>query len=152
MNVRFWLDPPFFSEKSILLIEKGKTISEQDEVANTLNDFFSNIVETFNIPEQHTNALHHRLSNHPTLKAILKYKNHPSINTIRCATKYLSSFYFSKSTKTLIKEKLGNKQGGTRFRHSRKNFEGKCWVFLLNKYAANLMKQCVLQSFQLLSN
>ena len=41
---------PFFSEKiksreSIVLIEKGKTISKEDEVANTLNDFFSNIVK-----------------------------------------------------------------------------------------------------------
>ena len=41
---------PFFSEKiksreSIVLIEKGKTISKEDEVANTLSDFFSNIVK-----------------------------------------------------------------------------------------------------------
>ena len=39
----------FFSEKfksreSIVLIEKGKKISKEDEVANTLNDFFLNIL------------------------------------------------------------------------------------------------------------
>ena len=69
---------PFFSEKiksreSIVLIEKGKTISKEDEVANTLNDFFSNIAKNLNIQEHHVNAIHHRLSNHPNLKAILNY-------------------------------------------------------------------------------
>ena len=95
----FWHTEAFYSEKiksreSIALIEKGKTTSKEDEVANTLSDFFSNIVKDLNIPEHHVNALHHRLSNHPTLKAILKYKNHPIINTVGCATKHLSSFYF----------------------------------------------------------
>ena len=74
---------------------KGKKNSEEDEVANTLNDFLLNLVKELNNTEHHVNALHHRLSNHPTLKAILKYKIHPSIDTIRCATKHLSSFYFS---------------------------------------------------------
>ena len=58
-----------------------------------------------NIPEHHVNALHHSLSNHLTLNAILKYKNHPSIDTIRCATKHLSSFYFLQvDKKTVIKD------------------------------------------------
>ena len=88
----------FFSEKiksreSIVLIEKGKTISKEEEVANTLNDFFSNIIKNLNIPEHHVNVLHHRFSIHPNLKAILKYNNHLSINRIRCAAKHLSSFY-----------------------------------------------------------
>ena len=80
-NRKFWhIFKSFFSEKTksrqnIVLIEKGKTVSKEDEVANTLNDFFSNIVKNLNIPEHHVNALHHRLSNHPTVKVILKYKN-----------------------------------------------------------------------------
>ena len=84
-NINFWPTvKPFFSGKIksreiIVLIEKGKTISKEGEVANTLNDFFSNIDKNFNIPEYNVNALYHRLSNHPTLKAILKYKNHPSM-------------------------------------------------------------------------
>ena len=86
-NRKFWHTlTQFFSKKvksmeSIVSIEKGKTISKEDEVASTLNDVFSNIVKNHNIPEHHINALHHRLSNHSTLKAILKCKNHPSINT-----------------------------------------------------------------------
>lgn len=91
---------PFFSERikpkeSIILIEKGKTISKEYEVGNTLNDVFLNIVKNLNILEHYVNALHHGLSKHPTLKAILNHKNYPSINTIWCAAKHLSSFYFS---------------------------------------------------------
>ena len=89
--------------ESIVSIEKGKTISKEDEVANTLNDVFSNIVKNHNIPEHHINALHHRLSNHSTLKAILKCKNHPSINT-----KHLSSFYFSPSRQKNCCKKIKN--------------------------------------------
>ena len=82
------------SREKIVLIKKGKTISKENEEANTFNEFFSNILKNLNIPEHHVNALHHRLFNHPTLKAILKYKDQPSINTIGCAPKHLSSFYF----------------------------------------------------------
>ena len=93
------------SRESIVLIEKSETISKEDEVANTLNNFFSNIVTNLNIPEHHVNALHHWLSNHPILKVILlKYKNHPSINTIRCAATHLSFIYFSQVEEKLIKE------------------------------------------------
>ena len=104
-NRKFWHSfKPFFFEKiksreSIVLIKKGKTIYNEDEAANTLNTFFSNIVTNLNILVHHVNACHPRLSNHLTLKVILKYRNHSRINTIRCATKHLSSFYFSPSRK-----------------------------------------------------
>ena len=88
-----------------VLIEKVKIISKGDEVGNTLNGFFSNIFKNLNIPEHHVNALHHRVSSHPSLKDILKYKNHPSINNFRCAAKSLWSFHFSLvNKKTVIKE------------------------------------------------
>ena len=93
------------SREGIILIEKNKVSSKEDQVANALKDFFSNIVKNGNIPEHHVNALHHRLSNYPTLKAILKYKNHFSIDTIRCATKHLSSFISQVGKKT-VKKKL----------------------------------------------
>ena len=58
-NRKFWNTvKPLFTEKnksreSIVLIEKGKTIFKEDEVASTLNNFFSNIVKSINIPEHH---------------------------------------------------------------------------------------------------
>ena len=43
------------SSESIVLIEKGKTFSKEDEIANTLNDYFSNIDKNPNISEHHVN-------------------------------------------------------------------------------------------------
>ena len=46
-------------------------------MAKTFNDFFSNIVKNLKIPEYHCkDDLYNRLSSHPTLQAMLKYRNH----------------------------------------------------------------------------
>ena len=51
------------------------------------------------------NDLHDRLSSHPALEAIIKYRNHPSINNIRNSSQRFSSFYFSQvDTNTVLKE------------------------------------------------
>ena len=65
---------------------EDETITTQDEQnEDLLNIFFSNAVKNLKIPRfSNTNPLAERLHN-PTLKAILKYKNHPSIVAIRNA-------------------------------------------------------------------
>ena len=75
-------------------------------MANTFNDFFSNIVKNLKIPEyQYENDPHSKLSSHPALQAIMKYRNHPSINIIRHFSQRYFSFYFSQVEKnTLLKE------------------------------------------------
>ena len=76
------------------------------EVANTLNDFFSNIIKKLKLPEHYVeNKLSHSLSSHPALKAILKYKKNPSIKVIKSFSTHFSSFYFSQVDKnTVLKE------------------------------------------------
>ena len=85
--------------------ENDEIISEDVEVANTLNKFFSNIF-SLKIPERFVNnSLPHSLSSQPTLKAILKYKDHPSIPVIKRFSQRISSFYFSTVDKnTVLKE------------------------------------------------
>ena len=75
-------------------------------MANTFNDFFSNIVKNLKIPEyQCENDLCSILSNHHALQAIMKYRNHPSINIISHFSQRYSSFYFSQVEKnTVLKE------------------------------------------------
>ena len=70
-------------------------ISTEDEKnAELLNVFFSSAVSNLNIPEYSgINILAERIS-HPTLKAVLKYKNHPSIVAINNLKKNYN-FYFS---------------------------------------------------------
>ena len=63
-------------------------------------------MKNLKIPEyQVENDLHSRLSSHPALQAIMKYRNHPSINVIRHFSQRYSSFYFSQAEKnTVLKE------------------------------------------------
>ena len=111
-NRKFWHTvKPFLSDKvksreTITLANNGNIESNENEAAKTFNDFFSNIVKNLRIPEYlYEDNLHNRLSNHPALQAILKYRNHPSINNIRNSSQRLSSFYFSQiDTNTILKE------------------------------------------------
>ena len=101
---------PFLSDKNkskekITLIKNDEIISDDLEVANTLNKFFSNVVKNLKIPEKFANNnLPRILSKHPTLNAIMKYKNHPSMDVISHVeiSHGLSSFYFSHIDKKTV--------------------------------------------------
>ena len=89
---------PLLSDKTksndkITLVKDETVITQDEKNAELLNLFFSKAVKNLKIPEfSDTNPLAERLSD-PTLKAILKYKNHPSIVTIRNANNN-SHFHF----------------------------------------------------------
>ena len=81
-NRKFWQTvKSFLSEKNksrekIALITNKEIISDAVEVANTLNNYFSNVVKNLKIPKNFlTDSLPQSLSRHPTLNAMLKYKN-----------------------------------------------------------------------------
>ena len=70
--------------------------SKETKVAKTFNNFFSNIVENLEIPKcKCEDDLYNQLSRNPVLQTIMKYRNHPSINTICRFSQRNSSFYFS---------------------------------------------------------
>ena len=109
-NRNFWHTvKPFLSDKVKSrenLVNNGNIDSNENEVAKTFDDFFSNIVKNLKIPEyQSEDDLHNRLSSHSALQAILKYRNQPSINNIRNSSRRFSSFYFSQvDTNIILKE------------------------------------------------
>ena len=111
-NRKFWQTvKPFLCEKNksrekIILVKNEETICDDVEVANNLNNYFSNVVKNLKIPEKFvTDSLPQSLSRHPTLNAILKYKNHPSMRVIKRFSQRFSSFYFSHVDKnTVLKE------------------------------------------------
>ena len=121
-NRKFWQTvKPIISDKikskeSIILVKSNNIESNEFHVAKTFNEFFSNIVKNLEIPEyQCEDNLRIRLSSNPVLHAIMKYRNHPSINTIRqyCRAQRFPSFYFSAADKNAVcKEikKLSNKK------------------------------------------
>ena len=76
-NKKFWQTiKPFLSEKTksrekITLIEKENLVSDDAEVANYLNNFFSNFVKNLEIPKYDVeDDLHLNMNSHPTLKAV----------------------------------------------------------------------------------
>ena len=91
------------SRKKITLVKNEEVISDDVEFANTLNSFFSNIVIILKIPEKFADYNpRHSLSRHPTLNAILKYKDHPSILVIKRFSQNFSSFYSSPVDKNTV--------------------------------------------------
>ena len=83
-NWKFWHTvKPFLSDKvksreTITLVNNENIESNENEVAKSFNNFFSNIVKNIKIREcQCEDDLHNRLSSHRLLQTILKYSNFP---------------------------------------------------------------------------
>ena len=79
---------PLLSDKSrtrdrINISEKSKIVKTESETAESLNSFFSNIVKNLNISRySEFDPVTENIAD-PTLKAIFKYKDHPSILAIQ---------------------------------------------------------------------
>ena len=100
-NKKFWrvvkplLSNKIISNEKITIVEGDKIIRSDKETAKVLNEFFSNVVTNLNIPQ--FNQIDRTSENirDPVIKAIVKYRAHPSIIAIKenCASK--SNFNFS---------------------------------------------------------
>ena len=97
----FWKTiSPLFSNKSyltnsrIILLKNGDVLSEESKAADTFNKVFSNVVKELKL-EKDYNLLTDVIEEfYPLLKAIKKYKNHPSILQIKSSFKYPKLFLF----------------------------------------------------------
>ena len=65
------------------LEENWKVLSNDKELAGIFNEFFVNIVPNLGINIDHSFSINTKNENDPIEKAIAKYKNHPSIISIR---------------------------------------------------------------------
>ena len=93
----------------ITLTENENLVSDDAEVANWLNDFFSNIAKNLEIPKYEVqDDLHLNMNSHPTLKAVFKYKNHPSIISVRRFRHQFSNFNFSCIDKNTVLKEIRN--------------------------------------------
>ena len=105
-NKQFWqYIGPFFSEKvktkqQITLVEKGEILSEDVEVAKTLNSFFENAVKTLDISENTPllNISSEKIDD-PIDRLLEKFASHPSILKIR---KMVTDEHFSFSEVDLV--------------------------------------------------
>ena len=99
-NKLFWKTiKPSFSDKIITrdrihLTENGEVVKTELETAETLNNFFGNVTKSLMIPKYNEyDPSTDRVKNR-TIRAILKYRNHPSILAIREQKKAQTYFCF----------------------------------------------------------
>ena len=65
----------------INLTENGEILSSDTDIADTFNDYFSNVVQNLNIPRENS-MLNKGLCINPVLAIVEKYKHHQSIISI----------------------------------------------------------------------
>ena len=89
------LSNKFVNNEKITLVDNEKIITNDKEIAKVLNDFFSNIIKTLNIPKKdHTDSIVENVRD-PILKAILKYRKNTSILAIKRRIKSGPVFTFN---------------------------------------------------------
>ena len=112
-NKKFWQAiSPLFSERAfrketIILKDSNRTITNNHELAETFNTFFSNITQNLKLDSNLVEITENLNISDPVIKAIKKYEKHPSIIKIKEKMKNKNmSFSFSFVTKETILNEL----------------------------------------------
>ena len=111
-NKTFWKTvKPLFSEKNnpggkITLIENDTIISDDTKVANTFNDYFTNIVKNLNIQESITEEDIAKNVNVKIDDCISRFRNHESIIRIKQNVNSDNKFQFSTCNLENIEKKI----------------------------------------------
>ena len=113
-NKKFWgvVKPLLWNKvvynEKITLIEDDKIIENDKNTASILNEFFSNIIATLGIPQYNeTEPVSHNIGD-PLMKAIMKYRFHPSIVAIKKNCNSGLSFSFSQVERHEIMKEINN--------------------------------------------
>ena len=99
-NKNFWKTvKPFFSErdainKKIILVENDEIITNDEEIAEIMNNFFSNVVPRLNLKEFNSDY-RYDLNVDDITNSINKFKLHPSIIKIKENVNISDPFFFS---------------------------------------------------------
>ena len=113
-NKLFWKTiKPSFSDKIVTrdrihLTENGEVVKTELKTAETLNNFFGNVIKNLMIPKYNEyDPSIDRVANR-TIRAILKYRNHPSILAIRERKKAQINFCFKEVSIEDIQKEILN--------------------------------------------
>ena len=111
-NKKIWKTvKPLFSEsqkdsRNIVLFEKENIISNNKNVANIMNGFFSRAVENLNIDGYHTEEFLVNANMDGVSNAIVKYRHRPSIIKIKESITNKDIFSFSKANLGEIRKQI----------------------------------------------
>ena len=88
-----------------MLVEENETIWDNNEISEKLNNFFADIVKNLNIPQYEDHSVNTDNIDDPILTGKEKFKNHQSIELIKCHYENKSNtFCFSNITHTEIEK------------------------------------------------
>ena len=113
-NKKFWRTvKPLFSDKhfssnKITLLEGDEIISSDQEVAETFNSFFANVVENLDIEGFITCDYSYAPELNYIANIIEKFKNHPSVLKIKENVTFDRHFQFSLVEESVITEKINS--------------------------------------------
>ena len=113
-NKTFWktvkpiLSKKIKSNERITLIENDEFLKTEKGTAEVLNAFFSNIVQNLAIQQYNVDDPICENINDPLLKAIVRYRHHPSIVAIKKFRNSKSHFSFKNVQKEEIHKELNN--------------------------------------------
>ena len=82
------------SNEKITIVEGDKIIRSDKETAKVLNQFFSNVITNLNIPQFNQIDRSSENISDPVIKAIVKYRAHPSVTAIKENCTFKSNFNF----------------------------------------------------------
>ena len=92
--------------EKINLIENGKTISNDSELCNIFNGFFSNIIFELNIPKMY-HCFMNDMDSDSVLSVLNAFENHPSIKKIK-SKKFNSAFSFEDTYTDVVMKVINN--------------------------------------------
>ena len=113
-NKTFWkVVKPMLSNKTksdekITLIENDEIVKTDKETAKVLNNFFSNIIKNLDIQQYNVDDPICENIKDPILKAIIRYRNHPSINSIKKICNSECHFSFADINKEDVIKEIHN--------------------------------------------
>ena len=94
------------NNEKITLIENGETVPKNEEIAKNLNNYFPDIITNLKLPPYEDPTTNAENIADPVLKALEKYKNHPSIRIITGKYRTNSVFTLNQVLLEEIQKKL----------------------------------------------
>ena len=96
------------SHDKIILMGDDEIIPENERISESLNNFFADAIINLNIPQYEDPTSNTNGIDDPVLRAIEKYKNHPSIKLIKTNSENNASFRFQEIQAIEIEKELKN--------------------------------------------